>query len=221
MKWSGAWKCKDGQALGPLVFSSSCVMDHLSKSTTFKKFCSSIQIYCIRSLNITSLESQAMIKIIKAFLEKEGWLAIDDSDSDLSLPSSPTIILSAAVESRKVAAQNVKEAFKAIHGCEWEKEESEAVPSSVSDPQIANEAEAEIPTASLTYAVVIHEAEAEASNKDKGKGIMTEEEKEKRIEKEKREKEKRRREREEEEMAKYSRKQSYHSPQGTTYHVAC
>ncbi|KAI3682894.1 hypothetical protein L1987_83246 [Smallanthus sonchifolius] len=69
----------------------------------------------------------------------------------------------------------------------------------VSVPHLANEAEAEIPTSSLTSVVVIHEAEAEASNKDKGKGIMTEEEEE-RIKKEKREKEKRRREREEEEM---------------------
>ncbi|KAI3704434.1 hypothetical protein L1987_74654 [Smallanthus sonchifolius] len=149
--------------------------------------------------NIDSLESQAMIKIIKAFLENEVWIAMDDSDSDLSLPSSPTVILNAAVESRKVAAQNVKEAFKAAYGNEWEKEESEEVPSTLSTTQIANEAEAEILTTSLTSAVVINEVEAEAFNKDKGKGIMTEEEEEEeeeeRIEKEKKEKEKKRRER--------------------------
>ncbi|KAI3725199.1 hypothetical protein L1987_64977 [Smallanthus sonchifolius] len=133
------------------------------------------------------LRSQAMIKIIKAFLEKEGWIAMDDSDSDLSLPSSPTVILNAAVESRKMAAQNVNEAFKATYKNEWKKEESEAVPSIFSAPQIANEAEAEISTASLTFAIVINEAKAEAFNKDKGKGIITEEEEEK-IEKEKKEK---------------------------------
>ncbi|KAI3815779.1 hypothetical protein L1987_15461 [Smallanthus sonchifolius] len=139
------------------------------------------KVFELRSLicNINSLESQEMIKLIKDFIYKEESPAMNDSDSYLSLPSSPTVILNATEGSRKVVAQNIKEAFKAIYGNEWEMEESEAVPSLVSTPHHANEAEAEIPTASLTSAVAVHEAEAEASSKDKGKRPMTEEDEEK------------------------------------------
>ncbi|KAI3773831.1 hypothetical protein L1987_48367 [Smallanthus sonchifolius] len=80
----------------------------------------------------------------------------------------------------------------------------------LSTSQIANEAEAEIPTAAQSSAVVISEAEAEASNKDKGKGIMTKEDEE-RLLREKKEKEerrrRRRRRREEEEMAETKKAQ--------------
>ncbi|KAI3732646.1 hypothetical protein L1987_63853 [Smallanthus sonchifolius] len=150
-------------------------------------------------------------------LEVQGWSSTGSSGfkfflsdgSSFTINNIQEILLlkpdflnkTAAVESRKVVAQNVKEAFKVIHGSEWEKEESEAVPSSVSIPQLANEAKVEILIASLTSDVVIHEAEAEASNKNKGKGIITEEEQ--RLQQEKKEREKRRREREEEEMTEF------------------
>ncbi|KAI3825142.1 hypothetical protein L1987_06618 [Smallanthus sonchifolius] len=108
-------------------------------------------------------------------LEKEGLLAMDasDSDSDLSFLSSPTVKLNTEEESKRREEEKVKEGWK--------------------------EVTAEIPTASATSVVVVHEAEAEAFSKDKGKGLMTKEDEE-RVVKEKKEKEERRR-REEEEMA--------------------
>ncbi|KAI3784488.1 hypothetical protein L1987_43587 [Smallanthus sonchifolius] len=153
-----------------------------------------------------SINIKEILLLLPDFLHKEESPAMNDSDSDLSLPSSPTVILSAAVESRRVAAQNVKEAFKALHGGEWEKEESQAVSSSVSTPHHTNEAEVEIQTVPFTSVVVVNEAEAEASSKDKGKGLMTKEDEE-RIVNEKKENEERRRKREEEEMAELRKAQ--------------
>ncbi|KAI3807773.1 hypothetical protein L1987_23707 [Smallanthus sonchifolius] len=120
--------------------------------------------------NVKSKKSQEIIQIVKSFLEKEGWIAINESDSDLSLPSSPTVILNIEEESSRKNKQKIM--------TEWK--------------------EAEVSIATPTSAIVIYEAEAEASNKDKGKGITTEEQ-EKKIEEEKKEVERRRREREEEE----------------------
>ncbi|KAI3744534.1 hypothetical protein L1987_57617 [Smallanthus sonchifolius] len=111
-----------------------------------------------------------MIKTIKARLEKEGRLAEDaSSDSDFSFLSSPTATLNTATESRRTELEDVRKT------------------------------EAEIPTVSKTYAVVIHEAKEETSTKAKGKGVMTEEVEE-RLMKEQREREERRRRREEEEI---------------------
>ncbi|KAI3763352.1 hypothetical protein L1987_53806 [Smallanthus sonchifolius] len=156
--------------------------------------------------NLNSFESQAMIKTIKARLEKEGRLAMydSDSDSDLSFLSSPTVRLNTEEESKRREKEKVKKEWKAVTGFEWEEHEESVLPLSI--PQTANEAEAEIPIASLTSAVVVHEAEAEASSKDNGKGLMTEEAEE-RLLKEKKEREKRRREREEEEMAELRKAQ--------------
>ncbi|KAI3821918.1 hypothetical protein L1987_09494 [Smallanthus sonchifolius] len=152
--------------------------------------------------NVNSLESQEMIKTIKAHLEKEGRLAEDaSSDSDFSFLSSPTATLNTAIESRITELEDVWKSWKEVTGCEWEEDEARNLPPST--PQTANEAEAEIPTVSKTSVVMIHEAEAEASTKTKGKGVMTEEVEE-RLMKEQREREerrRRRRRREEEEMA--------------------
>ncbi|KAI3815583.1 hypothetical protein L1987_15255 [Smallanthus sonchifolius] len=150
------------------------------------------KVFELRSLifNVNSLESQEMIKIIKASLYKEE----SGSDSDLSFFSSPTVRLNTEEESKRRDKEKMKEAWKEVTGMEWKEDEESSLPLSI--PQNANEAEAEIPTASTTSAVVVHEAEAEASNKDKGKGLMTKEDEE-RIEKKKKEKEDRRRRREE------------------------
>ncbi|KAI3813405.1 hypothetical protein L1987_18127 [Smallanthus sonchifolius] len=99
----------------------------------------------------------------------------------------------------------MKEAWKDVTCMEWEEDEESSPPLSI--PQNANKAEAEIPTAAQSSAIVISEAEAEASNKDKGKGIMTREDEE-RLLKEKREKEEiRRRRREEDEIAELKKAQ--------------
>ncbi|KAI3786859.1 hypothetical protein L1987_40889 [Smallanthus sonchifolius] len=138
------------------------------------------KVFELRSLifNVNSLESQEMIKIIKASLYTEE----SGSDSDLSILSSPTVRLNTEEESKRRDEEKMKEAWKEVT------------------------AKAEISTASTTPTVVVHEAEAEASNKDKGKGLMTKEDEE-RIEKEKKEKEDRRRRREEEEMAELKKAQ--------------
>ncbi|KAI3744803.1 hypothetical protein L1987_57896 [Smallanthus sonchifolius] len=99
-----------------------------------------------------------------------------NSDSDLSFLSSPTVRLNTAEESRRREKEKMKKEWKAVTGLEWEEDEESVLPLSI--PQNANEAKAEIPIASLTSAVVVHEGEAEASSKDKGKRPMTEEDEE-------------------------------------------
>ncbi|KAI3815566.1 hypothetical protein L1987_15237 [Smallanthus sonchifolius] len=99
-----------------------------------------------------------------------------DSDSDLSFLSSPTVRLNTEQESKRREEEKVKEGWKEVTGLEWEEDEESFLPLSI--PQNTNEAEAEIPTASLTSAVEVNEAEVEASNKDKGKGLMTKEDEE-------------------------------------------
>ncbi|KAI3712380.1 hypothetical protein L1987_70934 [Smallanthus sonchifolius] len=138
--------------------------------------------------------------LIKASLYKEE----SGSDSDLSFLSSPTVRLNIEEESKRREEEKMKEAWKDVTGMEWEEDEVSSPPLSI--PQIANEVEAEIPTAAPSYAVVISESEAEASNKDMGKGIMTKKDEE-RLLREKKEKEERRRRREEEEMAETKKAQ--------------
>ncbi|KAI3802332.1 hypothetical protein L1987_30462 [Smallanthus sonchifolius] len=148
--------------------------------------------------NVNSLESQAMIAIIKAHLEKEGRINeeedVSSSDTDSNSDSPPVNICAAAYESRST----IKEKLREIEGPEYQLDEDDDLPLFTS--QIANEAEAEIPTAQQSAVSVISEARAEASNVNKGKGIMTKEDEE-RLQKEKKEKEERRRKREEEELA--------------------
>ncbi|KAI3755043.1 hypothetical protein L1987_54836 [Smallanthus sonchifolius] len=133
-------------------------------------------------------------------LEVHGWSNTGSSGFQFFLCDGSSFIINNNKEILHLnldflmAEMNIKEAWKAKTGKEWEMGENEEVPPPLSTPYIANEAEAEVSTSSLTSTVVIHEAEAEASNKDKEKGIMTEEEEEEKIEKEKKEKEKRRRE---------------------------
>ncbi|KAI3805260.1 hypothetical protein L1987_27477 [Smallanthus sonchifolius] len=141
------------------------------------------------------------VKIIKASLYKEE----SGSDSDLSFLSSPIVRLNTEEKSKRREEEKMKEAWKDVTGMEWEEDEVSSPPLSI--PQITNEAEAEIPTAAQSSAVMISEAEAEASNKDKGKRIMTKEDEE-RLQREKKEKEeRRRRRREEEEMAETKKAQ--------------
>ncbi|KAI3706159.1 hypothetical protein L1987_76417 [Smallanthus sonchifolius] len=99
-----------------------------------------------------------------------------DSDSDLSFLSSPTVRLNTEEESKRREEEKVKEGWKEVTGLEWEEDEESVLPLSI--PQNANEAEAEIPTASLTSAVEVNEVEAEAFSKDKGKGLMIKEDEE-------------------------------------------
>ncbi|KAI3825133.1 hypothetical protein L1987_06609 [Smallanthus sonchifolius] len=123
------------------------------------------KVFELRSLifNVNSLESQEMIKIIKASLYKEE----SGSDSDLSILSSPTVRLNIEEESKRREVEKMKEAWKDVTCMKWEEDEVSSPPLSI--PQIANEAEAEIPTSAPSSDVVISEAKAEASNKDKGK----------------------------------------------------
>ncbi|KAI3821392.1 hypothetical protein L1987_08959 [Smallanthus sonchifolius] len=166
----------------------------------------------IRSSALTEEEvicwQRFLYNIIVRDLEVLGWESTDSSDFTFFLSNGSSLsinIKEILLLPSDFLHKNVKEAFKAIYGNEWEKEESEAVLSFVSTPHHANEAEAKIPTASLTSAVVVHEAEAEASNKDKGKRPMTEEDEEKLLKEKKETKERRRRE--EKEMAKLGKAQ--------------
>ncbi|KAI3815027.1 hypothetical protein L1987_14679 [Smallanthus sonchifolius] len=134
-----------------------------------------------------------MILTVKTFLQNEGWIALEDFDSDLSLPSSPKVVLNTEELSSRWTKLKVMTEWKSVMG---EDEEEDAPP--LSTPQLANEAYAEASIATPSSAIVVYEAEVEASNKEKGKGIMTEEE-EKKIKEENREIEIKRREREEEE----------------------
>ncbi|KAI3744856.1 hypothetical protein L1987_57952 [Smallanthus sonchifolius] len=155
------------------------------------------KIYLLKAniCNVNSLESQAMIAIIKAHLEKEGRIDeeedVSSSDTDSNSDSPPVNICAAAYEARS----SVRERLLELTDPECQTED---LPLSTS--QHANEAEAEIPTAQQSAVSVISEARAEASNVNKGKGIMTKEDEE-RLQKERKEKEERRRKREEEELA--------------------
>ncbi|KAI3784266.1 hypothetical protein L1987_43361 [Smallanthus sonchifolius] len=104
-----------------------------------------------------------MIKIIKASLYTEE----SGSESDISFLSSPTVRLNTAEESKRRDEEKMKEAWKEVTCTEWKENEESSLPLCI--PQHANEAKAEISTASTTPTVVVHEAEVEASNKDKGK----------------------------------------------------
>ncbi|KAI3774243.1 hypothetical protein L1987_48790 [Smallanthus sonchifolius] len=155
--------------------------------------------------NVNSLESHAMMATVKAHLEQKGRIAeevyVSNSDTDSDSASTRVDIFAAAYESRST----VKEMLIELTSPECKTDEANDLP--ISTSQIANEAEAEIPTAAQSSAVVISEAEAEASNKEKGKGIITEEDEE-RLQREKKEKEeRRRRRREEEEMAETKKAQ--------------
>ncbi|KAI3815516.1 hypothetical protein L1987_15187 [Smallanthus sonchifolius] len=150
--------------------------------------------------NVNSLESQAMIATVRAKLEQVGRITeavyVSNSDTDTDSASPRVDICTAAYESRST----IKEMLKEVTSPECKSNEANDLPMFTS--QIANEAEAEIPIASPSSAIVVSEVEAEASNVNKGKGIMTNEDEE-RLLKEKREREekRRRRRREEEEMA--------------------
>ncbi|KAI3797765.1 hypothetical protein L1987_33028 [Smallanthus sonchifolius] len=126
--------------------------------------------------NVNSPESQAMLATVRAHLEQEGRIAeavyVSNSDTDSDSASIRVDIFAAAYESRST----VKEMLIEFTSPECKTDEANDLPLSTS--QIANEAEAEIPIAEQSSAVVISEAEAEASNKDKGKGIITEEDEE-------------------------------------------
>ncbi|KAI3795249.1 hypothetical protein L1987_37898 [Smallanthus sonchifolius] len=148
--------------------------------------------------NINSLESQAMMVTIKAHLEEKGLIpqeesvSTSDADSNSDTPQ---------VEATSVASgtrSSLRDQLREIEGPEYQLDEDSDRPLSIS--QLANKAEAEIPTAQQSAVAVISEARAEASNVNKGKGIMTAEDEE-RLQKEKKEKEEKRRRREEEEMA--------------------
>ncbi|KAI3825020.1 hypothetical protein L1987_06495 [Smallanthus sonchifolius] len=164
------------------------------------------KIYLLKAniCNVNSLESQAMIAIIKAHLEKEGRIDeeedVSSSDTDSNSDSPPVNICAAAYEARS----SVRERQLELTDPECQTED---LPLSTS--QHANEAEAEIPTAQQSAVSVISEARAEASNVNKGKGIMTKEDEE-RLQKEKKEKEERRRKREEEELAEEMAKKQRH-----------
>ncbi|KAI3816149.1 hypothetical protein L1987_15839 [Smallanthus sonchifolius] len=144
-----------------------------------------------------------MIATVRAHLEQEGRIVeevyVSNSDTDSDSASLRVDIFAAAYESRST----VKEMLIEFTSPECKTDEANDLPLSTS--QITNEAEAEIPTAAQSSAVVISEAEADASNKDKGKEIMTKEDEE-RLLREKKEKEERRR-REEEEMAETKKAQ--------------
>ncbi|KAI3796206.1 hypothetical protein L1987_38872 [Smallanthus sonchifolius] len=148
--------------------------------------------------NINSLESQAMMVIIQAHLEKEGLIpqeeTVSTSDTDSNSDTPQVDITSAAFGTRS----SIRDQLREIEGPNYQLDEDSDRPLSIS--QLANEAEAEIPIAASSSAVVISESEAEASNVNKGKGNMTDEDEE-RLLKEKREREEKRRRREEEEMA--------------------
>ncbi|KAI3819638.1 hypothetical protein L1987_13479 [Smallanthus sonchifolius] len=139
-----------------------------------------------------------MVATVRAHLEQEGRIAeevyVSNSDTDSDSASPQVDIFAAAYESRST----VKEMMIEFTSPECKTDEANNLPLSTS--QIANEAEAEIPTAAQSSAVVISEAEAEASSVNNRKGIMTREDEE-RLLREKREKEEIRRKREEEEMA--------------------
>ncbi|KAI3821199.1 hypothetical protein L1987_08758 [Smallanthus sonchifolius] len=158
------------------------------------------KIYLLKAniCNVNSLESQAMIAIIKAHLEKEGRI---DEEEDVSTSDADSNSDTPQVEATSAASgtrSSLRDQLKEIEDPEYQlDEESDHL---LSIPQYANEAEAEIPTAQQSAVSVISEARAEASNVNKGKGIMTIEDEE-RLQKEKKEKEERRRKREEEELA--------------------
>ncbi|KAI3821302.1 hypothetical protein L1987_08866 [Smallanthus sonchifolius] len=148
--------------------------------------------------NINSLESQAMMVIIKAHLEKQGLIpqeeTVSSSDADSNSDTPQVEATSAASGTRS----SLRDQLREIEGPEYQLDEESDHPLSI--PQLANEAEAEIPIVASSSAAVVNKAEAEASNVNKGKGIMTDEDEE-RLQKEKRKTEEKRRKKEEEEMA--------------------
>ncbi|KAI3732718.1 hypothetical protein L1987_63925 [Smallanthus sonchifolius] len=81
------------------------------------------KVFELRSLifNVNSLESQEMIKIIKASLYKEE----SGSDSDLSFLSSPTVRLNTEEESNRREEEKMKEAWNDMTRMEWEEDEIE------------------------------------------------------------------------------------------------
>ncbi|KAI3819637.1 hypothetical protein L1987_13478 [Smallanthus sonchifolius] len=148
--------------------------------------------------NINSLESQAMMVTIKAHLEEEGPIPLEESVSTSNTDSNSDTPQVKATFVAFGTRSSLRDQLREIEGPEYQLNEDSDRPLSIS--QLANEAKAEIPTAQQSAVSVISEAIAEASNVNKGKGIMTEEDEE-RLQKEKKEKEERRRKREEEEMA--------------------
>ncbi|KAI3805370.1 hypothetical protein L1987_27698 [Smallanthus sonchifolius] len=79
------------------------------------------RVFELRSLifNVNSLESQEMIKIIKASLYKEEY----GSDSDLSFLPSLTVRLNTEEESKRREEEKMKEAWKDVTSMEWEEDE--------------------------------------------------------------------------------------------------
>ncbi|KAI3827989.1 hypothetical protein L1987_02078 [Smallanthus sonchifolius] len=145
-----------------------------------------------------------MIATVRAKLEQVGRITeevyVSNSDTDTDSASPRVDICAAAYESRLT----IKEILKEVTSPECKLDETNNLPLSTS--QCANEAEAEIPIAAPSSAVMVSKDEAEASNINKGKGIMTDEDEE-RLQKEKREREEKRRRREEEEMANIKKAQ--------------
>ncbi|KAI3744845.1 hypothetical protein L1987_57940 [Smallanthus sonchifolius] len=106
-----------------------------------------LKIYLLRTniCNVNSRESQAMIDTVRAKLEQVGRITeavyVSNSDTDTDSASLRVNICTAAYESRSTITEKLRE----IEGPEYQPDEEDDFP--LFSSQIANEAEAEIPTA--------------------------------------------------------------------------